>query len=235
MKKFLVVFLMLCFLAPIVLFTDEDEQELPKITTVQDIVDKMVKKFESIKTFVANFGIKAVVEGNLKKSSGEIKYRRPDTFIMIYKWPKDQIIFSDGKLLKIYIPELNVVGEQRLETQYRSTFFISGKTSLYYLRSKYNFSFAKSNKPIMIGDMPYYVLKLEPKESLSEFKEIKLWVSKYWLIVKAEAETIGGTTITISFNQIKINKNLTEHEFEFNLPVNTQAIINPLLFDTRKE
>ncbi len=232
MKK--IIFILFIFLFYSFLYSAE-KPSLPKITTVQEIVNNMVNKFEKINTFVARFYIKTIIEGQEKKSYGEIKYKKPDTFIMIFKKPEDQIIFSDGKVLKIYIPELNVVGEQRLRTQYRSTFFISGKTSLYYLRSKYNFSFAESNKPIIIGDTPFYVLLLEPRESLSEFKKIKLWVSQYWIIVKAEAETINENIITISFSRIRINTKLTEHEFEFNLPINTQSIINPLLFDSGKE
>jgi len=234
MKKFVCIIIIVILGISYLLFS-ADIPKLPKITTVNEIVDNMVKKFEKIRTFTARFYIKSIIEGNEKKSYGTIRYKKPDTFIMVFDKPEDQVIYSDGKILKIYIPELNVVGEQKLESQYRSTFFISGKTSLYYLRSKYNFSFAKSNKPVMIGDTPFYLLLLEPRERLSEFKQIKLWVSRYWIIVKAEAETINDNIITISFSKIRINTRLTEHEFEFNLPVNTQTIVNPLLFGNTRD
>jgi len=232
MRRIFISLILICMFANILLSEDE---ALPKITTVKEIIDNISEKFDKIRTFTSRFHIKTVSEGIEKESYGEIKYRKPDTFIMLFDNPKDQIIYTDGKVLKIYVPELNVVGEQKLESQYRSTFFISDRTSLYYLRSKYQFSFFDSNKPVMIGDSPYYILLLEPRERVSEFKRIKLWVSKYWLIVKAEAETISGNTVSISFSKINLNRKLTDNEFEFNLPVNTQTIINPLLFDTGKE
>ncbi len=232
MRRIFISLILICMFVNMLLSEDE---ALPKITTVKEIIDNISEKFDKIITFTSRFHIKTVSEGIEKESYGEIKYRKPDTFIMLFDNPKDQIIYTDGKVLKIYVPELNVVGEQKLESQYRSTFFISDRTSLYYLRSKYQFSFFDSNKPVMIGDSPYYILLLEPRERVSEFKRIKLWVSKYWLIVKAEAETISGNTVSISFSKINLNRKLTDNEFEFNLPVNTQTIINPLLFDTGKE
>lgn len=232
MRRIFISLILICMFVNMLLSEDE---ALPKITTVKEIIDNISEKFDKIRTFTSRFHIKTVSEGIEKESYGEIKYRKPDTFIMLFDNPKDQIIYTDGKVLKIYVPELNVVGEQKLESQYRSTFFISDRTSLYYLRSKYQFSFFDSNKPVMIGDSPYYILLLEPRERVSEFKRIKLWVSKYWLIVKAEAETISGNTVSISFSKINLNRKLTDNEFEFNLPVNTQTIINPLLFDTGKE
>ena len=54
--------------------------------------------------------------------------------------------------------------------------------------------------------------------------------SKYWLITKAEATAINGDEIYIVFSDIIINRKITDHEFEFSLPVNTQTIKNPLFF-----
>ncbi len=222
MKKIAVLVFMMLFA-----YNVSAEKILPKITTVNDILNKMVEKFNSIRTYRANFKIKKNIKGKTSVSKGEIKYKTPDTFIMLFSKPQDQIIYSDGKKLKIYIPALRVVAEQQLE-KYKSSFFVAGKTSLYYLRNKYNISFDKSNKPVMIGGTPIYILKCTQKETTAGFKTIRLFVSQYWLIIKVEGTTLSGDTVTISFYNIKLNTKITEHEFEFSLPVNTQTIVDPL-------
>lgn len=210
------------------------ENNFIKIVTIKEILNNMVGKYEKIKTYKAYFNIRQTIDKVESWSKGEIKYRTPDTFIMIFKHPKDQMIFSDGKTLKLYIPQLNVLGEQSLE-DYRPGFLISGKTSLYFLRNKFNFSFYKSNKPEIINDAPYYVLLLSQKEVTAGFKTIILYVSKYWIITKAKAITISGDEIVIRFSNITINRKITDYEFKFNLPVNTQTIKNPLFFKLEGE
>ncbi len=229
MKKIVVKFVILVLIILLNIITIKAQDFLPKITTVNDVINNMVKKFNSIRTYRAKFKIVKEIEGNKTISKGEIKYQMPDTFIMIFSKPENQIIYSDGKILKIYIPALNVVAQQKLG-KYRSSLFVEGKTSLYYLRSKYNFAFEKSNKPVMIGDTPVYILLLTQKETTAGFKTIKLYVSKYWLIIKAVGTTLSGNKISISFYNIALNSKITEHEFEFSLPVNTQTIIDPLSF-----
>ncbi len=205
-----------------------------KITTIKKILNNMVDKYEKIKTYRANFYIKSTIDKVESRSKGEIKYRTPNTFIMLFENPKDQIIFSDGRILKLYVPQLNVLGEQSLK-DYRPGFLISGKTSLYYLRNRFSFSFYKSNKPEMINNSPYYVLLLTQKEVTVGFKTIILYISKYWIITKAKATTLNGNELTIQFSNIIINRKITDHEFEFNLPVNTQTIKNPLFYKLEGE
>jgi len=194
----------------------------------------MTEKYETIKYYKANFYIRSITDKVESWSKGKIKYKAPDTFIMLFSFPKDQIIFSDGKTLKLYVPQLNVLGEQSLE-EYRPGFLISGKASLHYLKKKFNFSFNKSNKPEIINEMPYYVLKLTQKEVTAGFKEIILYVSEHWIMTKAKATTLSGNEITIRFGNIVINRRITEHEFEFSLPVNTQTIKNPLFYKLEGE
>lgn len=207
----------------------QNKDDFIQMTTIKEIINNMTEKYEKIKTYRADFYIKSITDKAESMSYGTIKYRAPDTFIMIFKNPKDQIIFSDGNTLKLYIPELKVLGEQSL-AQYRPGFLISGKTSLYYLRNKFNFSFYKSNKPEIINDMPYHVLLLTQKEVTAGFKTIILYVSQHWIITKIKATTLNGNEIEMRFGDIIINKTISDHEFEFNLPINTQTIKNPLFF-----
>ena len=228
-KIFIILFLLGLFYAYPV-----KTQELPKIVTVNTIIQNISEKFEKIKTLKSQIDITIKQGNNEKKMRGTLKYKNPETFIIFFSQPKDQIIYSDGKTLKIYVPELNILGEQRLESKYASTFFITDKSSFYYLKNKYDFSFAKSNKPEIINNNPYYVLLLEPKERAVEFKKIKLYISPYWLIVKVEAESFTGAITTVNFYDIYINQKLTDYEFQFTLPVNVQTVVDPFTFSRLK-
>lgn len=224
-----IIILLLIFRINVLLAEDTIDKGFLQITTIKEIMNNMVEKYEKIRTYRANFYMKSIIDKVESLADGEMKYRAPDTFIMIFKHPADQIIFSDGNTLKLFIPELNVVGEQNL-TQYRPGFLISGKTSLYYLRNKFNFSFYKSNKPEIINEMPYHVLLLTQNEVTAGFKNIILHVSQYWIITKVKATTLNGNEIELRFSNITVNKKITDHEFEFNLPISVQTIKNPLFF-----
>lgn len=210
------------------------EKDAFQITTIKDIVKNMVDKYETIRTYAARFTIRSKIESVESVSRGTVRYRAPDNFIMVYSEPQDQIIFSDGKVLKIYVPELNILGEQDLE-HYKPGFLISGKTSLFYLRNKYHISFHKSNKPALIGGTPHFVLLLEQKDVTAGFKKIILYVNQHWVIVKAEGTTLNENSVSISFSDIVLNSRITDEEFNFNLPVNTQTIKNPLLLKIEGE
>lgn len=231
MKQKIIIIILLFFISFQIHAKKED---FIKIVTIKEIIKEMTTRYEKMRTYKANFYINSIIDNVESWSKGEMKYKAPDTFILTYKHPKDQLIFSDGKVLKIYVPHLNVLGEQSLEN-YRPGFLISSKSSLYYLKKKFNFAFHKSNKPVMIGETPYYVLELTQKEVTAGFKTIILYVSQHWVITKAEATTINGDTIKIRFSNISINRKITDHEFEFSLPVNTQTVKNPLLFKTEGE
>ncbi len=224
--RFVIIFLLF---TPVCDLHAEGKEDFIQFTPIKEILNNMVKKYDKMKTYRADFKIKSVIDKVKITSEGKIKYRAPDTFIMLFSEPGDQLIFSDGKVLKLYIPELNVLGEQNLK-DYRPGFLISGKTSLYYLRNKFDFSFHKSNKPVIKGGMPYYVLLLTQKEVTAGFKTIILYISQNWIITKVVATSLKGDEISMWFSDIVINKKISDQEFEFNLPINTQTIQNPLFY-----
>ena len=209
------------------------ESEFLKITTVDKILDNVIEKFSKIKTFKAIFYLYRNIDGKEYYGKGVMKFKKPDRFIMKFFTPKDQVIVCDGKSLKIYIPELKVIGEQKLAGT-RSIFLKDIKSSLYTLKTKYNYSFVKSNKPVKLGNTLVYELLFEPREVGTGFKQLYLWVSEYWMIVKAKAINLKGDITQISFKDIYVNAKVTDYELEFNPPIDAQTILNPFLFNYKK-
>lgn len=205
------------------------------VLSVNDVIKNMQQKYNEIETFESEFTIINKTEGTTKKSRGIIKFKKPSLFIMRFSRPNDQIIYYNGDTLKIYIPSLKVLGEQRLSVQDQSTLFINTKTTFYQLVKNYNFSFRKSNKPEIVQEQDVYILVLTPKEAMVGFKEMKLWVNIAWVIIKAEGRTYTGDIISISFNKFGTNEDIDDGEFEIKLPVNVQTIYNPLLTIEQEE
>lgn len=202
-------------------------QDLPDVLTVKKAVKHMQETFVSVKTYRAQFKIR-VEEGKQKRTmEGEMKYQTPSRIIFFFENPKEQIIYSDGRILKIYLPALKVVGEQKLEEKDQDLMFINSKTSFYQLTRQYNFFFPEEYIRQKEGQK-FYILHLKQKNVYSGFKTIDLWVTEDWMIVKVQGITRDGKKITVNFFDIEINRDMTENEFDFNLPVDVQTIYNPI-------
>lgn len=206
-----------------------EPQALPNVLSVKKVVKNMQDSFAKMSTFKSRF--KITTERGTSKPivwEGEVKYKSPQTIIFLFETPKDQLIFSDGKILKIYVPELRVIGEQKLNMQNQDVMFINSKTSFYQLQRQYNF-FLADNPVRTVSGQKVVILNLKRKNVNSGFKSIDLWISMDdWLIMKAVAKTREDKTVTMNFHDIDINPKITENEFLFNLPVDIQTIHDPL-------
>ncbi|GEM_PF-3186428 len=223
----------MCFLLMTVLFSVSVSyaapQALPTVLTVKKVVKNMQDSFSGMSSYKSGFKITA--DRGKNKSvvwNGEMKYKAPSSIIFLFDNPKDQLIYSDGNVLKIYVPELRVIGEQKLNVQSQDILFINSKTSFYQLQRQYNFFLG--DQPIKtVAGQKIVVLNLKRKNVNAGFKSIDLWVSMDdWLIMKAVATTREDRNMTMNFFDIEVNPKITENEFEFNLPVDVQTIQDPL-------
>lgn len=212
-------------------------QALPDVVSVKKIIKNMQVSSGKTSTYKSKFKIVTEKGSGQQTWSGETKYKSPGTIIFLFDNPKDQVIFSDGNILKIYLPELRVVGEQKLNVQNQDLLFINSKTSFYQLQRQYNF-FLPENYVKTVSGQKIYILALKRKNVNAGFKSIDLWVSADdWLIMKAVGKTREDRTVTMNFYDIEINPKITENEFEFSLPVDVQTIYDPLYTsgDTKKK
>jgi outer membrane lipoprotein-sorting protein len=209
-------------------------ENLPDVMTVKKLVRNMQDTFARVKTYKCGF--KITVEKNKSKETqnGTVKYKSPDRIIFLFDEPKDQIIYCDSSVLKVYLPDLRVVGEQKLESPNQDLMFINSRNSFYQLTKQYNFYFPENYFKTMDGEK-IYILHLTQKNVYSGFKNIDLWVSTHWYILRAIGTTREGRKITISFHDIQINENMTDNEFDFDLPVDIQTIYNPFYSKQEKK
>lgn len=197
--------------------------------TVTDVVNKIKKKFGELDTYDANFSLITEKMGKKNSNSGNVKYKATDKLLMTFYNPPGQKIVSNGKMMWIYIPTLNVVAEQDLKSD--TSLFSSGtKMGLKRLFSKYHYKFDSKTQPEPQKDgTKMYTLLLNQKESRSGYRSIKLWVSEDYLISRAIGWTSSGKKVEISFSQIRTNVDIPNGVFKFTVPARARVIKNPMI------
>lgn len=198
-------------------------------TTVSDIVDNIKKNFGKMDSYQANFTIHSDKAGRATQQSGTIRYKANNKLCIEFSQPYGQKIISNGKTMWIYIPSMNVVAEQDLNSD--SGIFTSGsKSGLSWLFSKYHYRFAAREQPETQEDgTKRYTLILKQKESRSGFRKMKLWVTERYFIIRAQGETSTGKKVDIAFSDLKTNVNLPNGIFKMDIPSRARVIKNPMI------
>jgi len=197
--------------------------------TVSDIVNNTKKTYSKLESYQANFTILSDKGGKKVTQTGILRFKSSDKLLMEFYQPSRQKIVSDGKMMWIYIPSMNVVAEQDLMSD--SGLFTSGsEAGLNRLFSKYHYRFASKDEPETMKDgSKAYTLVLKQKESRGGYKTINLWISENFFIQKAEGYTSSGKKVEITLSDIKINVDLPNGIFKFDIPATARVIKNPMI------
>ncbi len=198
-------------------------------TTVSDVVNSVKKNYSSLNSYQANFSIVSDKGGRKVTQTGILRFKSSDKLLMEFMQPSRQKIVSNGQMMWIYIPSMNVVAEQDLMTN--SGLFASGsEAGLNRLFSKYHYRFASKEEPETMKDgSKMYTLVLKQKESRGGYKTINLWISENYFIQKAEGYTSSGKKVEITLSDIKINVDLPNGIFKFDIPATARVIKNPMI------
>ena len=197
--------------------------------TVSDVVNQTRKKYGSLKSYQANFTIISDKGGKKVTQTGVLRFKASDKLLMEFTSPSRQKIVSNGQMMWLYIPSMNVVAEQDLTSE--SGLFASGsEAGLNRLFSKYHYKFASKEQPETMKDgSKQYTLVLKQKETRGGYKTINLWISEDHFIRKAEGFTSSGKKIEILLSDIKTDIDLPNSLFKFDIPSSARIIKNPML------
>lgn len=197
--------------------------------TVSDVVKKVKKRFGEIDSYQAKFSIRSTKRGKTRHQTGVLKYKSPNRLLIQFFRPSGQRIVSDGSMMWIYIPSMNVVAEQDLKSGDQGLFGSGTKSGLRRLFSKYHYRFDSKKQPTEANGETYYTLYLKQKESRSGYKHLKLWVNSDYMIQKAEGETTTGKHVVISFTDINTEVRHPSGIFKFDVPPRARVIKNPMI------
>jgi outer membrane lipoprotein-sorting protein len=201
----------------------QDTETPLTIVSVNDIKSLMSESFENMEDYTAAI---EWINGTVHYS-GKISYKKANMILIEFEEPEDQVIVSNGTFLYIYIPYLKVVVQQSLgeasESALLTTTSVLGLTKLF---DEYSFSFFDTSTPQPFSNTQAYHLKLNQKRPRVGFKKMDIWVSETGFILQSNGTSPNGIDVTLNFSNIRVNTELPDYIFDFEVPADAQIIRN---------
>lgn len=177
----------------------------------KDFINKVQSKFNSISNFTAKFSQTFYTAHGTEggKANGNFYYKKKNKFLVELS---NNIISSNGNTVWNY--------DKRFKRVVISN-FNDDPTS--FSLEKFIFAYPQLCKAEILKDENGALL-LTPKDNDLQFKRVKIWKTADNLISKIELVDIGDLKYSFSFSDIKINQDLQDSKFEFQIPQGTQVI-----------
>jgi len=172
------------------------------------ILDKLQNKYNTINDFTSSF--KQITQNN-QTSTGKFYYKVKDKFRIELN---SRTIVGDGKTVWNYSPKNKKIIITSADDDANS-----------FSIDDYVFNFpAQCKVSSLKNDDGRDVLVLRPKTSDLDFAEIKLLINKNYLIDQIGITDLMSNTSKVDLENTKINQNLSDKLFTFDIPQGTQII-----------
>ncbi len=185
--------------------------------SAQPAVDMLNKFLNSTKSMEAKFQQKLLDQGGLllQQSAGTFTLKRPGKFMWNYLIPYPQQIVSNGKKIWIYDSELEQVSIKPYSQ------ILSGAPVILLDQQKdLQEEFVLKDHGVLDG---VYWVSLFPKQTETEFKQIRVGLQNNIMRQMMLVDSFEQTTI-IEFEHLKVNPELKDTEFEFEIPEGTDVV-----------
>lgn len=188
------------------------------ISNEQATVNAIQKSYESVRTFKATFEQKAFVKmmNRVEISRGEVQIKKPGKMKWVYNAPDPQVLITNGKSLWLYLPDEELVTKMPVESVYSSNtpaLFLAGIGKL-----TDTFNIAQ-----VLPEENRITVVFTPKEEDSNLTRLVLQVNKknYQITGASVYDKLGNKT-DISFRDIRINEEIAESTFDFQVPAGVE-------------
>ena len=174
----------------------------------QDVLDKLQKKFSSINDLTANLSQSVNRNLNLK---GMVYYKKENNLRFEFK---NILLISDGVTYWSYNQKDNKVVISDYESEGNK--ILSIRQIIYEYPEDCEMTTYELNNQT--------VLELIPKDDTFQFKSIKLFLNKDYLINEAIIDDPAAGEVEINISDYKLNNNLSEALFIFTPPEGSEII-----------
>ncbi|NBC30105.1 MAG: outer membrane lipoprotein carrier protein LolA [Spirochaetes bacterium] len=201
-----------------------------ELETATQFFDALAQRYTGIVDYSAD--IRMIREE--ASYAGEIFYRGPNQIRINFNEPEDQVLVSDGRVLKVYIPEYNVVLQQTLaEGGDGSGAALATEEGLELMKEGYSIAYLDSPDPVALeegSDEMVTKLRLDWRVSSEGFRQLTLSITDDLLIRRIEAVTVGYEEIVFDFTDIVLNEGIPTTRFEYEAPASAN-IYTDFLFE----
>ena len=184
-----------------------------------ETINAIQKSYESVLTLKANFEQKAFVKmlNRTEITRGNVQIKKPGKMKWIYSSPDPQVLISDQKNLWLYIPEEELVTKMPIESVYSSNtpaLFLAGKGILTDI----------FNVVQVLTEKDKFVAVFTPKVVESSLSRLVLRANKknYQITGVTVYDKLGNET-AIKFRSIRINEEIPESVFNFEVPTGVEV------------
>ncbi len=166
---------------------------------------------------------------------GTLSYKSPNLLRIDFSRPAGQVIVSDGALLTVYYPRLQVVFEQRLRNRANVT-GLASRQGLHFLQANYAIAYLEGPAavPLDPGSGELVVkLKLSSRATSEGFRQLEIAVSPSNLIRRITGITVGFEEHRLDFRNVRTNQNIPDGRFDYEAPP-TANIYRDFLFESEE-
>lgn len=169
-------------------------------------------------------------------SRGRISYKSPMYLRIDFDDPKGQVIAFDGELFTVFVPQYEVVLQQKYRRKGAGAVAaMASSQGLTLLARSYNVAFLESPGPVALEDgSREQVVKLKlTARGITGYRQLVISVSKDSLIRRIEGVQANGERITLDFSSIRTNQGLPDSRFQYDPPAYAN-VIPDFLFDSEE-
>ena len=167
--------------------------------------------------------------------AGRLSYKRPNLLRIDFTDPAGQVIVSDGSVLTIYYPALDVIFEQKLGGRGDdSAVGLASRQGLDYLQNNYAIAYLEGPDPVALdeGSSELAVkLNLTSRSATEGFRQLEIAVSASNLIRRISGITVGLEQHRFDFLGVRTNQSIPEQRFVYESPASAN-VYRDFLFDS---
>ena len=167
--------------------------------------------------------------------AGRLSYKRPNLLRIDFTDPAGQVIVSDGSVLTIYYPALDVIFEQKLGGRGDdSGVGLASRQGLDYLQNNYAIAYLEGPDPVALdeGSSELAVkLNLTSRSATEGFRQLEIAVAASNLIRRISGITVGLEEHRFDFLGVRTNQSIPEQRFVYESPASAN-VYRDFLFDS---
>lgn len=189
-----------------------------EVVTAEGFFESVSEAYGSIIDYEANIRI---TQSDLIME-GMFSYKYPNLIRIDFTNPTGQVIVSDGSLLTVYYPKLEVIFEQNLlGSDINSSAMLASRKGLNFLQRNYAISYVGQPNPTPLDEgSRELVVKLRfTSRSASEgFRQLEMAVAAGNLIRRITGITVGFEEYSVEFFNVRTNQNIPDERFNYDSP-----------------
>ena len=203
-----------------------------EVVTAEAYFSSVAERYAAVDDYEAAFQFRHGDE----ISSGSVSYKYPNRLRLDFEEPEGQVLVSDGELLTVYYPSLDVIFEQELSDRGSGGVDLASREGLQALRQNYAIAYLVGPDPVPLeedGDEEVTKLKLTSNSPSEGFRQLELSISPTKLIRRITGITLNLQKRIFDFTEIRINQAIPDARFDYDSPPDANVFTN-FLFEAER-